>query len=44
MPVDVETIPPQPDEVARKIAEALVDERPGLDPWWQAGVEEALGE
>ena len=42
--VDVETTPPQPDEVARELAEALAEERPAVDPWWRAGVEEALGE
>ena len=42
--MDVETTPPQPDEVMREIAEALAEERPAPDPWWRAGIEEALGE
>jgi hypothetical protein len=42
--VDVETSPPQPDDVARELGEALAGERPAPDPWWQAGIDEALGE
>ena len=37
-----ETDPPQPREVTRAIAEALATEEAGPDPWWQAGIEEAL--
>jgi hypothetical protein len=42
--VDVETSPPQPDAVTHELAAALAEERPAPDPWWQAGIEEALGE
>jgi hypothetical protein len=42
--VDVETIPPQPDEVARAIAAELPGPEPEPDPWWQAGLDETLGE
>jgi hypothetical protein len=43
--VDVETSPPQPDEVSRKLAHALAlaEEPSAPDSWWQAGIEEALG-
>lgn len=43
-PVEVETSPPQPDEVVRALQAALAEPRPEPDPWWRAGVEEALGE
>ncbi|HEY0416981.1 MAG TPA: hypothetical protein VGC78_11385 [Gaiellaceae bacterium] len=43
--MDVETSPPQPDEVERAIAGALDEPAEGdVDPWWRAGIEEALGE
>jgi hypothetical protein len=42
--VDVETTPPQPEEVVRAIADALDHAQSGPDPWWRAGIEEALGE
>jgi hypothetical protein len=35
--------PPQPEPVAEAIAEALAEPAPAPDPWWQAGIEEALG-
>jgi hypothetical protein len=41
--VDVETSPPQPDEVTRELAHALAEEPPAPDSWWQAGIEDALG-
>ena len=42
--MDVELDPPQPPEIARAIAEAAAERAPAADPWWQAGIEEALGE
>lgn len=41
--MDVELEPEQPPEVARAVAEALEAAPPSPDPWWQAGIEEALG-
>jgi hypothetical protein len=40
--VDVELEPEQPDEVSRAVEELLADSRPTPDPWWQAGIEEAI--
>ncbi len=40
--MDVELEPEQPEEVVRAIAEALAPEPGRPDPWWQAGVDEAL--
>lgn len=42
--VDLDTLPPQPDEIRRALAEALADPDPQPDPWWQAGIEENLEE
>jgi hypothetical protein len=42
--VDVETTPPQPDEVTRAILEAVAREGREPDPWWRAGIEESLEE
>jgi hypothetical protein len=40
--VDVELDPPQPDAVTHAIADTLTScEEP--DPWWQAGIDAALG-
>jgi hypothetical protein len=36
--------PPQTDAVLRAIEEALSDAEPAADPWWQAGIEDALEE
>lgn len=41
--MDVELDPPQPDEVAQAVAEALAEPVSAPDPWWQAGIEESLG-
>jgi hypothetical protein len=40
--MDLELEPPQPDQVSRALGELLqaVNEEP--DPWWQAGIDEAL--
>ncbi len=41
--MDVELIPAQPAEVEAAIAAALDAERsPEPDPWWRAGIDEAL--
>jgi hypothetical protein len=42
--VTTETTPPQPDDVVRAIEAAVAAPDPEPDPWWQAGIEEALGE
>lgn len=42
--VSPETNPPQPAEVAEAIRDVLAGDSPGADPWWQAGLEEALEE
>jgi hypothetical protein len=40
--VELDVTPEQPAEVERLLAE-LVDPAPAdVDPWWQAGLEEAL--
>jgi hypothetical protein len=35
--------PPQPEPVARAVAEALAVAEGGPDPWWEAGMKENLG-
>jgi hypothetical protein len=40
--VDVELEPEQPEEVARAVAELLAESRSAPDPWWQAGIQEAI--
>ena len=42
--MDVELDPPQPAPVAEVVAEALADGPPEPDPWWRAGIDEALGQ
>ena len=41
--MEVELTPEQPDEVVRAVELALEDENPAPDPWWQAGIDDALG-
>jgi hypothetical protein len=41
--VELELDPEQPPEVVRAVGEALHLEPDGVDPWWQAGLAEALG-
>jgi hypothetical protein len=41
--METELDPPQPEPVAEVVAEALAAPPPAPDPWWQAGIEEALG-
>jgi hypothetical protein len=41
--MDVELEPQQPDEVALAVAALLAEsEQASPDPWWQAGIDEAL--
>jgi hypothetical protein len=40
--MDVELIPAQAPEVEEAIAAVLAPTRPASDPWWQAGLDEAL--
>ena len=42
--VDVEANPPQPDQVTAAIGAVLTEAATGTDPWWQAGIDEALGQ
>ena len=39
-----EPAPGQPDEVVRAVEALLVDPAADVDPWWRAGLDEALGE
>ena len=39
----VELEPEQPEPVARAVEELLRGEDPEPDPWWQAGIDDALG-
>jgi hypothetical protein len=41
--VEIELTPAQPPEIAEAVAELLDQEPPAPDPWWQAGIDEALG-
>jgi hypothetical protein len=41
--VDLETTPVQPPEVVTALALELAAGDPQPDPWWQAGIDEALG-
>ena len=41
--VDVELEPEQPEPVVRAVAELLRADEPEPDPWWQAGIDAALG-
>ena len=42
--MDVELEPQQPDEVSRAIGVLLTESEQAPDPWWQAGIDEALEE
>jgi hypothetical protein len=42
--VNPQVDPPQSVDVARAIADLLVEDDQAADPWWQAGVDEALDE
>jgi hypothetical protein len=41
--VDLELTPSQPPEVEEAIAEVLSNGESPPDPWWQLGIDEALG-
>jgi hypothetical protein len=41
--VELELDPPQPAEVAAAVAALAAPAPPGPDPWWEAGLEDALG-
>ena len=40
--MDVELDPDQPEEVVRAVVDLLADGDLSPDPWWQAGLDEAL--
>jgi hypothetical protein len=40
---ELELRPEQPPAVVDAVAELLRDERPPVDPWWRAGIDDALG-
>jgi hypothetical protein len=40
--VDVELVPEQPEAVVAAVTTALAAAPPSPDPWWQAGIDEAL--
>ena len=40
--MELEIAPEQPERVAAAVAEALKHGSEGPDPWWQAGLDEAL--
>ena len=42
--MELELDPPQPEPVAQAIAETLAGAggAPPVDPWWRAGIEDAL--
>ena len=42
--MDVRIDPEQPEIVAAAIAELLAQGPSAPDPWWRAGIDEALGE
>jgi hypothetical protein len=41
--VELELDPEQPPEVVRAVGELLRAQPSAVDPWWQAGLAEALG-
>ena len=40
--MELELTPVQPPEIAEAVADALGTAPPRPDPWWEAGIEEAL--
>lgn len=40
--MELELTPEQPEAVVRAVESALEAENPAPDPWWQAGIDEAL--
>ncbi len=43
-PAMLELSPEQPDPVVEQVAQALAGGAGEPDPWWQAGLEEQLGQ
>ena len=43
-PASLELSPEQPDPVVEQVAQALAAGAAEPDPWWQAGLEEQLGQ
>jgi len=41
-PMDIELEPEQPEEVVRAVANLVADDGAPTDPWWQAGLDDAL--
>lgn len=41
--VEIDLDPAQPEAVVRAVSELVAPSGPAADPWWQAGVDEALG-
>jgi len=41
---EIELTPPQPPAVVRALAEALAEPAAAVDPWWQAGLDDALAD
>ena len=41
--MEPELEPPQPSEVVAAVKSLLAEPDGAPDPWWQAGIEEALG-
>lgn len=39
----LEFAPPQPEPVQQAIERLLAGKKPAVDPWWAAGLEDALG-
>jgi len=37
-------VPPQPDAVERAVTGLLEDPSDDVDPWWQAGLDDALAD
>jgi hypothetical protein len=42
--MEIETAPEQPDQVTAALAELLEPAPREPDPWWRAGLEDALGQ
>jgi hypothetical protein len=40
--MDVELEPQQPPEIAKALVGLLTESEQAPDPWWQAGIDEAL--
>ncbi|HEX6763407.1 MAG TPA: hypothetical protein VF094_11470 [Gaiellaceae bacterium] len=41
--MEIDLDPAQPEAVVRAVSELVAPSGPAADPWWQAGVDEALG-